>query len=179
MSACTLTVFPLFQLKIKSIITYQKTAQLPIEIYVQPVTQFITNNSSLLLPELDIVPKTTVIILLYSFIPLETSNRQVELEKQRLREEFLTLSKRIKLTFQKQGALITIIDPQDGKPINSPASKLSFDIIAVVHQLLNFSFYQIHGCKVLNHPIQQTAIYPGLLLSDVDITITKSSFQHL
>ena len=89
------------------------------------------------------MPKTAVIILLYSFIPLETSNRQVELEKQRLREEFLTLSKRIKITFQKQGTLIAIIDPQDGKPINSPASQLSFDIIAVVHQLLNFSFYQI------------------------------------
>ncbi|CCQ53803.1 hypothetical protein CWATWH0402_4248 [Crocosphaera watsonii WH 0402] len=171
---CTIPVFSLFQLNINPIITYQKTAQLPIEIYVQPVTQFITNNSSLLLPEWHIVPKTAVIILLYSFIPLETSNRQVELEKQRLREEFLTLSKRIKITFQKQGTLIAIIDPQDGKPINSPASQLSFDIIAVVHQLLNFSFYQIHGCKVLNHPIQQTAIYPSLLLSDVDITITKS-----
>ena len=125
------------------------------------------------------MPKTAVIILLYSFIPLETSNRQVELEKQRLREEFLALSKRIKLTFQKQGILIAIIDPQDGKPINYPASKLSFDIIAVVHQLLNLSFYQIHGCKVLNHPIQQTAIYPNLLLSNTDMTITKSCLQHL
>ncbi|MEL4896315.1 hypothetical protein [Crocosphaera sp. Alani8] len=167
-------MFSLFELNIKPIITYQKTAQLPIEIYVQPITPFITNNSSLLLPDLPIVPKTAVIILLYSFIPLETSNRQVELEKQRLRDEFFTLSKRIKLTFQKQGTLVAIIDPQDGKPINSPASQLSFDIIAVVHQLLNFSFYQLHGCKVLNHPIQQTAIYPSLLLSDVDIAITKS-----
>ena len=125
------------------------------------------------------MPKSTVIILLYSFIPLETTNRQVELEKKRLREEFLTLSKRIKLTFQKEGKLIAIIDPQDGKPINYPASKLSFDIIAVVHQLLNLSFYQKNGCKVLNHPIQQTAIYPSLLLSDADMTITKSCLQHL
>ena len=125
------------------------------------------------------MPKSTVIILLYSFIPLKTSNSQVELEKQRLRDEFLTLSKRIKLTFQKQGKLIAIIEPQNGKPINSPAGQLSFDIIAVVHQLLNLSFYQIHGCKVLNHPIKQTAIYPNLLLSDVDMTITKSCLQHL
>ena len=125
------------------------------------------------------MPKTTVIILLYSFIPLETTNRQVELEKKRLREEFLTLSKRIKLTFQKEGKLIAIIEPQNGKPINSPAGQLSFDIIAVVHQLLNLSFYQKNGCKVLNHPIQQTAIYPSLLLSDADMTITKSCLQHL
>ena len=115
-----------------------------------------------------------MIFLLYSFIPLDTINCKVEMEKQRLKEEFLILSKRIKLTCKKQGSLIAIIDPQDGRPIDSPASQLSFDVIAVVHQLLNFNYYQIHGCKVLTHPIQQTAIYPSLLLSDVDIAITKS-----
>jgi hypothetical protein len=149
------------------IITYQKTAQLSVEIYVQPPTKFIIENSAKLLPQWKNSPQTVVIILLHSTRPLEIITEQVQEEKKRLKEEFLQLGQTIKSTAQRENWLIEIIDPQEGKPINSANGEIIFDTVAVVHQLLGFDFNNTKdGCKVLNHPSQKTAIYPSLLLSD-------------
>ncbi|MGB5596645.1 MAG: methylmalonic aciduria and homocystinuria type D protein [Crocosphaera sp.] len=162
-------------LEINPIIAAQETAKLPMEIYVKPMTKFMLENLYKLLPECNFYPKTVVIILLYSPIPIDSISQQVQEEKQRLKEEFLKLANNIKLTAQQKKYFIDIIDPQDGKPINSGAGTINFDIIAVVHDLLGFSFQNTNdGCKVLNHPIQKSAIYPSIFLSDA--TLNEMNF---
>ncbi|MEA5533993.1 hypothetical protein [Crocosphaera sp. XPORK-15E] len=153
-----------------SIISYQKTTQLMVEIYVRSSTHFIINHYSKLLPDWDFYPETVVIILLESAIPLNTVNRDVIKEKKRLRNEFLEWANIIKFHCKKQKWLTEIIDPQDGMPIYSSQGKMGFDVVAVVHELLRFDVNDTKdGCKMLHHPIKKTAIYPSLLLSDAKV----------
>ncbi len=68
-------------LEINPIIAYQETAKLPIEIYVKPMSKFMFENLYKLLPECTLSPKTVVIILLYSQIPIDSISKQVQEEK--------------------------------------------------------------------------------------------------
>lgn len=153
----------------KPIIGYQQATQLLVEIYIQPPTRFVIENHSRLLPEWKFYPQTMVIILLEAKMSLQTINQQVQQEKQRLKEEFLKLGENIRSVSQRKKWLIEIIDPQDGKPINSASGEITFDIVSVVRELLGFKLDDTSNtCKLLNHPLKKTAIYPNLLLSDVD-----------
>ncbi|WP_243397345.1 hypothetical protein [Crocosphaera subtropica] len=143
--------------------------KLPIEIYIHPPTQFIVDNVSDLLPKWKLVPRSIIIILLHAKLPIEKINQETQTEKERLKEEFLQLGNKLKYVLQQENWLIEIIDPQEGKPINSKNATMNFDMIAIVNQILGFNYYHTkQGCKVLNHPTQKTAIYPSLLVSDTD-----------
>ncbi|BBA79359.1 hypothetical protein RGRSB_0831 [cyanobacterium endosymbiont of Rhopalodia gibberula] len=152
-----------------SISYYQQATQLFIEIYIRPPTKFIIENYSRLLPTCKFYPQTIVIILLEAEMYLEKTNQQVQQEKQRLKKEFLNLGEDIQSVAKSKKWLIEIIDPQNGKPINSASGEITFDIVSVVHELLDLRIDDTNnGCKLLNHPLKKTAIYPNLLLSDVD-----------
>lgn len=157
------------------IISYQKIVQLPIEIHVRKPSQFIIKNTVKLLPDWKSIPGSIIIVLLYSQIPIETVNQEVEIEKKRLKEEFLQFGNQLKLILQKEKYLIELIDPQQGKSIDSHEGTINFDIVAIIHQLLGFTFRNTDkGCKVLHHPTQKTAIYPSILLSDVSPKLIDS-----
>lgn len=150
-------------------ITYQKTIQLPIEIYSYPPTQFIVDHTSDLLPTWKSIPKSILIILLHAKLPIEIINQETKTEKERLKQEFLQLGNKLKYSLQQENCFIEIIDPQEGKPINDQDATMNFDMIAIVNQILGFNYYHTkQGCKVLNHVTQKTAIYPSILLSDTD-----------
>ena len=162
------------------IVTSQTTTSLSTEIYVRSPTQFILENYTALLPEWKIAPQTVVIVLLASKMSLLSINRQVQLEKQRLKQEFFQLGHTIQSTCQSPEQLIAIIDPQDGRPIQSPLGQITVDVVAVVHQLLKFRVQETGaGCTILSHPIRKTAIYPSLLLSDIDSRAMYSSLQKI
>ncbi len=167
--------------KNKPFITYQTTIQLPIEIYSYPPTQFIIDHTSDLLPTWKRIPNSILIILLYAKLPLEIINQDSQTEKQRLKQEFLQLGNQLKYSLHKENCFIEIIEPQEGKPINSNNATINFDMIAIIHQILGFNYYHTkQGCKVLNHPIQKTAIYPSILISDTDpIDINNLLQKHI
>ncbi len=149
------------------IISYQKTVPLPIEMYIKKPSDFIINNISELLPNWKIHPASIIVVLFYSQIPIKIVSQEVEKEKQRLKQEFLQFANKLTLILQKEKCLIEIIDPQDGKPLNTNPGTINFDIVATIYQLLGLSFQSTNeGCKVLNHPTQNTAIYPTILVSD-------------
>ncbi|WP_267383183.1 hypothetical protein [Cyanobacterium sp. uoEpiScrs1] len=153
----------------KPIISYQQATKFFIEIYIQPPTKFIIDNYSILLPDCKFYPQTIAIILLEARMSLEKNNKQVQQEKQRLKKEFLKLGNKIQSIAKKEKWLVEIIDPQNGKPINSTSSQINFDIVSIVHELLGFTFNNTNsGCKLLNHPLKATAIYPNIILSNID-----------
>lgn len=106
-------------------------------------------------------------MLLRSQYPLEEEGQAIETEKERLLPEFLELSGKLReLCFQQGGFLLEAICPKQGTPIYSATGELMVSLVSVVHQLLGFEFFPtIKGCRVLKHPRWQTALYPGLLLS--------------
>ncbi|HAC62930.1 MAG TPA: hypothetical protein DCF68_05185 [Cyanothece sp. UBA12306] len=148
------------------LITYQSKQQIYFEIYVKYPTQFILNNWTRLLQNSQFYPKNVVIILFFSELLISPKNSQVIAEKNRLKNEFLQLAKKIKLAGHQDQKSIEIIDPQDGTPTNSIKGEIAFDIVAVVYQSLGLSFSDQDGCRVLHHPIAKTAVYPTILLSD-------------
>lgn len=162
------------------IVTSQTTTSLSTEIYVRSPTQFILENYASFLPEWKIAPQTVVIMLLASRMGLLTIDQQVQFEKQRLRKEFFQLGQTIQSACQSREQLIAIIDPQDGRPVQSPLAQITVDVVAVVHQLLKFRVQRTReGCKILNHPIRKTAIYPSLLLSSGDSRAMYSLLQKI
>ncbi len=136
------------------------------EVYYKYPTQFILDNWPKLLPTWSVSPQRVVIILLKSQFALDIENEMIQKEKERLLDEFYKLSK----VFIEQGIATEIISPPDGTPQYSMQGELTFDVVAVVHQLLGFDFSDTpKGCKVLKHPIWKEAVYPGLLLSQKKI----------
>ncbi len=138
------------------------------EIYIKSPTSFIENHYLDLLPDWSSMPESVIIILLKSQLSLRDDNILIEQEKQRLRQHFISLAQNIQWHCQTQDSLSEIIDPKDGYAFNKTQGKVNFDVIEVVHQLLGFPYYKTpEGCKVLDHPLWQIAVYPSLLLFNI------------
>ncbi len=162
------------------IMTYQEKIKIPIEIYIQPPTQFLRGNYPKLLPEWLLCPRTIIIVLLHSQFALEQVTQQIQDEKTRLKDEFLKLGQKIQAVGRRKKCLVEVINPQDGKPINSASGEITFDIVAVVHELLGLSFsHTKDGCKILRHPFQKTAIYPSLLVANGSHQVMNSIVQEI
>lgn len=154
--------------KFKPFILNQTTINLPIEIYICYPTQFIVDNAYNLLPTWTVIPKSILIVLLHAKLPIEIINKETQIEKERLKKEFLQLGNKFKSILQQNNCFIEIIDPQNGKQMNQNTT-MNFDMIAIVNQTLSFDYYHTkQGCKVLDHPTQKTAIYPSIIVSDTD-----------
>jgi hypothetical protein len=135
------------------------------------------NNWDKLLPDWKIPPQTIAIILLKSQFDLNLETNLINQEKDRLLHYFLTLGETLKRVNHPH--LTEVISPKDGTPQYSRRGELIFDLVATVHHSLRFDFSRtVQGCKVLNHPLWGTAVYPGLFLSDAPISELQSIFVH-
>lgn len=146
----------------------------PIEIYIKSPTLFMMDHWAKLLPNWKITPQTIVLVLLKSQFPLDREGKFIKLEKDRLLKHFLILGESFYVASERRGFLTEIISPKDGTPQYSPQGTLIFDLVAAVHYSLGFDFFRtVKGCKVLKHPVWQTAVYPGLFLSTATASDVK------
>jgi hypothetical protein len=138
-----------------------------VEIHIKSPTPFIVENWKTLLPGCKVPPQTLVLVLLKAQFPLNREGELIKAEKDRLLSQFLEWGKSFYLISQQQGLFTEIISPQDGTPQYSKRGETNFDLVAVIHHLLGFNFSQTgKGCKVLEHPVWQAAVYPGIFLSE-------------
>lgn len=156
-------------MQFKSSLAYHLTTQTgtEVELYLAPPSQFIGDRWRKLLPDWQAPPISAIVVLLRSQYPLEDEGEAIEREKERLLQEFLKLSEKLReRCFQQSEFLLEAICPKQGTPIYSTPGEIMVSLVSVVHQLLGFEFFPtIKGCRVLKHPRWQTALYPGLLLS--------------
>lgn len=139
----------------------------PYEIHFKPPTPFMLNNWEKLLPDWRIPPQSIAIVLIKAQFPLDSENRYIEAEKDRLLHQFLLLGETFKQAIHQQGFMTEVISPKDGKPQYSGAGQLTFDLVATVNYSLGFKFDRtVKGCKILKHPLWENAVYPGIFLSD-------------
>ncbi len=137
-----------------------------LEISAHRSTAFLNTNYRKLLPDWLAMPQGIILILQQSRLPLSVFHPAVALEKERLREQFISLAQSIKFSYGIQGISTIAIDPQNGHPLDQRGGTLHFDMVEVVQQLLQYPYQMTsEGCKVLIHPRWQTAVYPGLLIS--------------
>lgn len=147
----------------------------PVEIYLKLPTPFMMNNWNKLLPDWSVPPQAIVLVLLKSDFPLDGEGELVEQEKDRLLRQFMALGKFFALASQQRGIIAEIISPKDGTPQYSTQGDLIFDLVAIVHHSLGFDYsFTLKGCQLLKHPVWQTAIYPGLFLSEATLVEVQS-----
>jgi hypothetical protein len=79
-------------------------------------------------------------------------------------KEFLKLGENIRSVAKRKKWLIEVINPQDGKSINSTSGEMTFYIVSIIHELPYFRLYDTNnGCEISSHPLQPTVIYPNFL----------------
>ncbi|MGB3535338.1 MAG: methylmalonic aciduria and homocystinuria type D protein [Microcoleaceae cyanobacterium] len=153
-------------------------AKLGIEIYQSNLSQFVAQNLDSLLPEWSAKTARTVLILQQSQFPLDQQNAGVKQEKDRLRHQFLSLSLSMVEALNHQGFCSDVFDPQTGDPVFSRRGSLTHDDVAVVKALLNFPTTD-DCCSGLIHPLWQTAVYPGVLITAATPTVTAPLFKQI
>ena len=150
------------------------------EIYIKSPTPFMVDNWERLLPDWKVAPQTIVLVLLKSQFPLDSEGEFIQAEIDRLIKQFFQSGNSFHLASHQKGFLTEIISPKDGTPQYSRRGNAHFDLVAAVHHSLRFNFSRtVNGCKVLQHPVWQTAVYPGLFLSEATVTVVESILTEI
>ena len=149
------------------------TGNLGIEIYVSQPTPFIIQYLTQLLPDWTDQTVWMLLILQQSQVSLMASTPQVQPEKDRLRQQFLQWSQVIVQESHRQGFLTDFFDPMTGYPVVSSSGEITHDDVKTVQTLLGYDVIQ-NQCTALTHPLWQTAVYPGVLITSVPPEIFKS-----
>jgi hypothetical protein len=151
-----------------------------VEIYLDWPTPFMVAHWKKLLPNWKVPPQTLVLILLKSQLPLDGEGEFVELEKDRLLHRFLEFGQTFYTMNHQRGFFSEIISPKDGTPQYSKKGQLIFDLVAIVHHSLGFDFLKTKGgCRAISHLVWQTAVYPGLFLSQATMETVQSILTEM
>jgi hypothetical protein len=146
---------------------------LGIEIYLSPPSLFVAQNLRHLLPELPTKKVWVLLLLQQSQVPLNQLNPQVEIEKNLLRNKFMNFSLSMAHTLRSYDFYSDFFDPITGYPVLSHPGTISHDDVAMVNALLGFSMTD-DDCTGLIHPIWQTAVYPGVLMTTATPAVIES-----
>ncbi len=152
-----------------SAITVKK---LGIEIYLSRPSPFVVQNLEYLLPEWSAQIAWTILILQQAQFPLNQPKTTVNIEKDRLRDQFLNLGLSVVHALNHQGFCSDIFDPKTGYPVLSCRGSLTHDDVAVAKALLNYPTTS-DDCAALIHPQWQTAVYPGVLMTAASPAVSQ------
>jgi hypothetical protein len=119
-----------------------------------------------------------VIVLQQSQYELVERTPPVEREKERLREKFMRFGFDVAFNLRDRGFLSNLIDPRTGYPLLSPPGEIPHDDTAVVKALLGFPIIR-NRCRVLEHPLWGTAVYPSTLLTSAPPKIIKPLLKSI
>ena len=89
----------------------------------------------------------------------------VEAEKDRLLERFMSIAKVLCEEFMHAGHWADYIDPCSGLPMIHQTVNKVFDEVASAQQLLGYNVQNAGCCKVLLHPQWGSAVYPATLFT--------------
>lgn len=98
----------------------------------------------------------------------------VAIDKEQLRERFITLGQAVARQLQDNGHRVDLFDPMTGWPLLSLAGSLVLDDVAVVHALLGYPILTRGGCSVVLHPTWGSALYPATIVSSAEPDVVQS-----
>ncbi len=145
---------------------------------VHPPSPFIVQNLERVLPGWNLPVLWVVIVLQQSQYELVERTPPVEREKERLREKFMRFGFDVAFNLRDRGFLSNLIDPRTGYPLLSPPGEIPHDDTAVVKALLGFPIIR-NRCRVLEHPLWGTAVYPSTLLTSAPPKIIKPLLKSI
>jgi hypothetical protein len=154
------------------------TTELEIEIYISHPSPFVTQNLSDLLPDWSAKTAWVILVLQQSQFPLNQRKSEIEMEKNRLRNQFLNFSLSVVKTLSDRGFCSNFFDPITGYPVLSGRGIITHDDVAVTNALLGFPMTSDH-CPGLIHPRWQTAVYPGVLMTTATPTVIETQLSPI
>ncbi|MEM7556361.1 MAG: methylmalonic aciduria and homocystinuria type D protein [Cyanobacteria bacterium P01_A01_bin.84] len=148
-----------------------------VEISIHPPSNYIRTNCQRILPSWDNEKSFWIVIVLQqSKCELAHITKEVEEEKERLREKFMRFGCDIAFNLRdaphSKSYLTELIDPRTGYPLFSLPGQVPHDDTAAVKALLGYPV--IHNqCRLLVHPEWGMAVYPSILISQAPPVIIE------
>jgi hypothetical protein len=159
-----------------------------IQISIHAPSQYICTNRERILPDWpNQFPMWVVIVLQRSQYELVEVDEEIEVEKQRLRENFMRFGCDLAFNLRdgvlhpplnQRGYFTDLIDPRTGYPLLSRPGKIPHDDTAVVKALLGYPIIQ-NKCRVLVHPHWGAAVYPSIIVSEAPPLIIESVVKSI
>lgn len=143
---------------------FQLSSGKGIELSFHSPSDFVAQNLNAILPDCPTSDIWVVLLLQQSRFPLDAKTPETEAEKDLLRERFIKFSCEAVSLLQKAGFFSDYIDPKTGYPGLSRRGIIPHDDTAVVAALRGFQRTE-NDCFVLHHPLWDTNIYPGVLMT--------------
>ncbi|WP_427161961.1 methylmalonic aciduria and homocystinuria type D protein [Aliinostoc sp. HNIBRCY26] len=154
-----------------------------VQISIHPPSEYISANRDRIFPDWQHQPQFWVVIVLQrSRYPLVKSSREIEQEKQLLREKFMRFGCDLAFNLKDRGYLADLVDPRTGYPLFSRPGEIPHNDTAVVKALLNYPVLK-NKCCVLVHPTWGTAVYPSVFISTappvmLELAIKSVALMH-
>jgi hypothetical protein len=114
-----------------------------------------------------------LVVLQQSQHCLLTRTIATELDKDRLRQQFLELATPIANGLITAGYKADVFDPRTGLPTLSPPGPLALDDVAIAHMALGYDITNRETCPAILHPRWGSAVYPSTLLSSAPIYVLE------
>ena len=127
-----------------------------------------------LLPDWSLPAASVLLILQKRQSAVLARTREAETDKDRLREQFIKLGRKIARTLGNMGHQVDLFDPRTGWPLLSSAGQCQLDDVAVVCAILGYAMSDKGGCATIVHPIWGRAVYPSTLLSSAPPELVQS-----
>ncbi|MBD2019644.1 methylmalonic aciduria and homocystinuria type D protein [Leptolyngbya sp. FACHB-36] len=145
---------------------------------VHSPNEFIATHRPKLLPDWS-CPVASVLVVLQS-CPCELLQRtqQAEVQKQTLRQRFLSVGYEVATKLERMGYLADVFDPKTGRPLRSRPGPLRLDDVAVVRSCLGYPILDRNGCSVLLHPAWGSAVYPSTIVSSAAPDVLDAVFER-
>jgi len=144
-----------------------------VQISVHAPSEYICANCEQILPDWKQEALFWVVIVLQrSQYHLVESTKEIEDEKQRLREKFMWFGIDVAFELRDRGYLSDLIDPRTGYPLLSRPGAMPHNDTAVVKALLDYPVIK-NKCCMLVHPVWGTAVYPSILISTAPPTLIE------
>ncbi|OCQ97101.1 hypothetical protein BCD64_16085 [Nostoc sp. MBR 210] len=154
-----------------------------VQISIHAPSQYICTNCERILPDWKQEPFFWVVIVLQrSQFSLVESTKEIEAEKQKLRQRFMGFGCDVAFELRDRGYLSDLIDPRTGYPLLSRPGAMPHNDTAVVKALLGYPVIK-NKCCVLLHPSWGTAVYPSILISAapptlIEFVVKEIACQH-
>jgi Methylmalonic aciduria and homocystinuria type D protein len=97
-----------------------------------------------------------------------------ELDKDRLRQQFLETVTPIAQELMDAGYRVEVFDPKTGLPTLSAPGLLALDDVAVAHSALAYDTANHETCPAIIHPNWGSAVYPSTLLSSAPPAVLET-----
>ncbi len=131
-------------------------------------SEFIASHIDQLLPDWLVPVLSVLVVMQHSQVALAERNSETEMQKQKLRHQFIAFGQEISEHLDQIGHRTEIFDPKTGQPLLSQPGSMTLDDVAVVQATLGYPLVETGGCWLVKHPTWDTAVFPAVLMSSAE-----------